>query len=57
MRYLGQVITVRQGSYVDEWASLLDERVPEESSEETDRADRFDWNDGRRRSGEDGRGR
>jgi len=55
------VITVHQGSYVDEWASLLDEPVREES-EETDRADRqFDWNDGGRSDdefvGDDGRGR
>jgi len=44
------VITVkhRQGSYVDEWASLLDERVPEEDGTETDRRPQFDWNDGGR---------
>jgi len=61
LRSFSQVITVHQGSYVDEWASLLDEPVREES-EETDRADRqFDWNDGGRSDdefvGDDGRGR
>jgi len=37
------VISVRQRSYVDEWASLLDERVPEESGDDADRTDGFDW--------------